>query len=333
MMRAMILERTGPIERNPLAAKEYPVPNPREREIRIRVSTCGICRTDLHTVEGDLSLPRLPVIPGHQIVGIVAARGRGADRFSEGDRVGVPWLYTTCGSCEFCTNNQENLCERAQFTGYHADGGYAEYTVVPQDFAYELPRSFTDAAAAPLLCAGVIGYRALRRSEIQPGQRLGLYGFGGSAHIAIQVARYWGCEVYVFTRGDAHRELARQLGAAWTGRAEDDPPASIHSAIIFAPAGHLVPEALRVLRKGGMIALAGITMSPIPELDYAALYHERQIRTVANSTRQDARELLELAEAIPIHTEVETFPLTAANAALLKLKQSRIHGSGVLVVA
>jgi len=332
-MQAMILEKTGAVERQPLLAREWPVPEPGAQEIRIRVKACGLCHTDLHTVEGELPLPKLPVIPGHQIVGIVEARGRGAERFREGDRVGVPWLYRTCGTCEFCRGSQDNLCDAARFTGYHADGGYAEYTVVSQDFAYPLPPSFSDAAAAPLLCAGVVGYRALRLSEIRPGERLGLYGFGGSAHIAIQVARHWGCEVYVFTRSEEHRKLARGLGAAWTGRAEEEPPAQINSAIIFAPAGSLVPEALRVLRKGGVVALAGIYMTPLPAIEYASLYHEKNIRSVSNSTRQDARELLELAGQIPIRTEIETFPLLEANQALLRLKQSRIRGAGVLTIS
>ena len=332
MMRAMVLGSPGKIEETRLRALDRPVPEPGSGEIRVRVKACGLCHTDLHTVEGELTLPRLPVIPGHQVVGIVDARGPGADRFAEGQRIGVPWLYSACGFCEYCRSSRENLCESARFTGYHIDGGYAQFMVVSQDFAYPIPPSFADAAAAPLLCAGIIGYRALRLSEVRPGERLGLYGFGGSAHIAIQAARYWGCEVYVFTRSEEHRALARELGASWAGKAEDDPPARIHSAIIFAPAGELVPSALRVLRRGGVIALAGIYMTPIPSLEYSSLYHERTIRSVANSTRQDARELLELAGAIPIRTEIETFPLEEANHALLRLKQSRIRGAGVLVI-
>jgi alcohol dehydrogenase, propanol-preferring len=328
----MVLETPAKIEEQPLKAREYRVPEPQGDEIRIRVNACGLCHTDLHTVEGDLALPRLPVIPGHQIVGVVEALGPDAAGFREGDRAGVPWLHKTCGRCYFCLRGRENLCERAQFTGLHADGGYADYVVVPHDFAYPLPGAFSDLAAAPLLCAGIIGYRALRLSEVRRGERLGLYGFGGSAHIAIQVARHWGCEVYVFTRSQEHRGLARALGASWTGGADEEPPGALDSAIIFAPAGNLVPEALRVLRPGGMIALAGIYMSPIPELDYHSIYHEKAIRSVANSTRQDARELLELACEIPIRTEVETFALVEANKALLRLKQSRIRGAGVLTM-
>lgn len=329
----MVLETPAQIEEQPLRAREYPVPEPKGAEIRIRVNACGLCHTDLHTVEGDLALPRLPVIPGHQIVGVVEAVGPDAIEFREGDRAGVPWLYKTCGRCYFCRSARENLCERAEFTGLHADGGYAEYAVVPNDFAYPVPGGFSDSQAAPLLCAGIIGYRALRLSEVRRGGRLGLYGFGGSAHIAIQVARHWGCEVYVFTRSQEHRALARALGASWTGGADEEPPAALDGAIIFAPAGNLVPEALRVLRRGGTIALAGIYMSPIPVLEYQSIYHERTIRSVANSTRQDARELLELAREIPIRTEVETFALGRANEALLRLKQSRIRGAGVLTMS
>jgi len=331
-MRAMVLEKPADVREAPLRAVESPEPEPGLGEIRVRVKACGLCHTDLHIVEGELPAPRLPVIPGHQIVGVVEARGEGASRFREGDRVGVPWLHDACGACEYCARGRENLCEFARFTGLHVNGGYAEFTVVSQDFAYPVPVSFSDEAAAPLLCAGIIGYRALRLSEIRPGETLGLYGFGASAHIAIQVARHWKCEVYVFTRSKEHRQLARELGAAWTGRAEEDPPARIHSAVIFAPAGPLVPEALRVLRKGGVIALAGIYMSPIPSLEYSSIYHERTLRSVANSTRQDAHEILRLAGEIPIRTEIETFALEEANEALLRLKESRIRGAGVLIL-
>jgi propanol-preferring alcohol dehydrogenase len=331
-MRAMVLEQPRRAEERPLLERDLSLPAPGDGEIRVRVRACGVCHTDLHTVEGDLRLPKLPVVPGHQIAGTVEACGAGSRRFREGDRVGVPWLHRTCGACAFCAAGRENLCESAAFTGLDADGGYAEAMVVPEGFAHPLPASFPDTSAAPLLCAGVIGYRALRLSEIQPGGRLGLYGFGASAHIVIQIARHRGCEVDVFTRSAEHRELARRLGAAWTGRAEETPPAPLDAAILFAPAGALVPEALRVLRRGGVVALAGITMSPIPQLDYARLYHERTLRSVANSTRRDVAELLELAAAIPLRTEIETFPLSEANEALVALKESRIRGAGVLVV-
>jgi propanol-preferring alcohol dehydrogenase len=331
-MKAMLLREPKPAEERPLELADLPLPQPGRGEIRLTVRACGLCHTDLHTVEGDLALPKLPVVPGHQIVGMVEARGKGANRFAPGQRVGVPWLYRTCGQCEFCRRGLENLCENAQFTGLHVDGGYAQGMVVHQDFAYPIPEGFSDVEAAPLLCAGIIGYRALRLSEVQPGQRLGLYGFGASAHVTIQVARHWGCEVYVFTRGESHQRLARELGAAWTGGAEETPPARMHASIIFAPAGKLVPEALRVLERGGTLALAGVTMTPIPELDYSLIYWERTVRSVANFTRRDAEELLQIAAEIPIHTTVQTFPLEAANEALLALKRSEIDGAGVLVM-
>jgi propanol-preferring alcohol dehydrogenase len=337
----MLLRESKPAEESPLELVDLPLPEPGPGEIRIAVRACGVCRTDLHTVEGDLSLPRLPLVPGHQIVGVVDKRGpalsqvegAGADHFAEGQRVGVPWLHHTCGGCEFCQSERENLCADAQFTGLHADGGYAEAMVVPQDFAYPIADGFSDVQAAPLLCAGIIGYRALRLSEIRPGQRLGLYGFGGSAHVTIQVARHWGCEIYVFTRSEGHRQLARELGAVWVSGAQDTPPVKMHGSIIFAPAGGLVPEALRVLERGGTLALAGVTMTPIPELNYdKLLYWERTVRSVANFSRQDAEELLQVAAEIPIHSTVQTFPLEAANEALLALKRSEIDGIGVLVV-
>lgn len=332
-MKAMVLRSPCPAEEGPLKIEDLPLPEPGPEEIRLRVRACGVCHTDLHTVEGDLPLPKLPVVPGHQVVGIVDAVGKGVQRFAVGQRVGVPWLYRTCGTCEFCQRGLENLCRHARFTGLHADGGYAEAMVVHQDFAYPMPETFSDEAAAPLLCAGIIGYRALRLSGIQPGERLGMWGFGASAHITLQIARYWGCEVYVFTRGEKHRQLAKELGAAWVGSAGDDPPAPVHGGIIFAPAGGLVPEALRVLERGGTLALAGVTMSPIPELDYdRLLYWERVIRSVANFTRQDATEFLQLAARVPVRTTVQTFPLEAANEALLALKEGRINGAGVLVL-
>ncbi|MBO9370941.1 MAG: zinc-dependent alcohol dehydrogenase family protein [Chloroflexi bacterium] len=332
-MKAMILRSPRPAEESPLEMTDLPLPEPGAEEIRLRVQACGVCHTDLHTVEGDLPLPKLPVVPGHQVVGIVDAVGERVSRFAIGQRVGVPWLYRTCGVCEFCQRGMENLCRQARFTGLHADGGYAEAMVVHQDFAYPLPESFSDEAAAPLLCAGIIGYRALRLSGIRPGDRLGMWGFGASAHITLQVARHWGCEVYVFTRGEGHRRLAKELGAAWAGGAEDVPPVPVHGGIIFAPAGHLVPQALRVLERGGTLALAGVTMTPIPELDYdRLLYWERVVRSVSNFTRQDAAEFLHLAALIPVRTTVQTFPLDAANEALLALKRGQINGAGVLVL-
>lgn len=331
-MRAMLLRHIGPVETAPLEAVELPDPRPGSGEVRIRVRACGVCHTDLHTVEGELRLPRLPLIPGHQIVGVVDEVGDGVGHLELGRRVGVGWLGWTCGVCAFCRSGRENLCERAQFTGLHRDGGYAEYAVADARFVYRLPEGFSDVEAAPLLCAGIIGYRALRLSGVQPGQNLGLYGFGASAHIVLQIARHWGCRVYVFTRGAGHRALARELGAVWVGGAEDDAGARMHASIIFAPAGALVPQALAALEKGGTLALAGITMSDVPAMPYDLLYHERTVRSVANSTREDALGLLEAAAQVPVRTEVETYSLGDANRALQRLKARKVQGAAVLVV-
>jgi len=332
-MKAMVLREAKPIEENPLEMMELARPSPGPDEVLIRIRACGVCHTDLHEVEGDLPLPKLPLIPGHEIAGVVESVGSEVARFREGDRVGVPWLYSTCGKCDFCRRGLENLCENARFTGYHVDGGYAQYVVVPEAFAYRLPQGFSDVEATPLLCGGVIGYRALKLSEVRPGERLGLYGFGSSAHMVIQIARRWGCEVYVFTRSEEHRRHALELGAAWVGGAKDTPPHKLDSSIIFAPAGWIVPEALRVLRKGGTLALAGIHMTPIPEMDYdALLYHERTVRSVANSTRQDVVELLRLAETMQIRTDVQVFPLQEANHVLQLLKRAQIRGTAVLEI-
>jgi len=331
-MKAMVLSAAAPSETSPLALGELPTPDPGPGQIRIRVRVCGVCHTDLHTVEGELTLPRLPLVPGHQIVGVVDALGAGVTRFQVGDRVGVPWLHHACGVCDYCQRGAENLCESARFTGLHVDGGYAQYTLAPAAFAYPIPGVFSDAEASPLLCAGIIGYRSLRLSEIQPGQRLGLYGFGASAHIAIQIARHWDCQVYVFTRTESHRQLARELGAVWAGDARDDPGVRLQASITFAPAGWIVPEALRVLDKGGTLAINAIHMSPIPEMPYHLIYHERCVRSVANSTRRDAEELLNVAAEIPIRTEVQLFPLEEANQALQALKASRIDGAAALQI-
>ena len=330
----MLLDLPRAAEEDPLSPRELPTPEPGTGEVRVQVRACGLCRTDLHIVEGELPLRKSPLVPGHQIVGVVDAVGAGVRQLHEGDRVGIPWLYSTCGQCTYCRKDLENLCERARFTGYDVDGGYREATIVSEPFAYALPKGFSDLQAAPLLCAGIVGYRSFRLSNVQPGERVGLYGFGASAHIILQVARHLGCEAYVFTRTDRHQQLARELGAAWVGRAEDTPPEKLDAAIIFAPAGSLVLDALRVLRKGGTVALADITMTPIPQIDYdSLLYHERIVRSVANSTRQDARDFLELAAEIPIRAEVETFRLEQANQALQALKHSQIRGAGVLVVS
>jgi len=331
-MRVMLLRAPRPVEAAPLEPADLPIPEPGPGEIRLRVRACGLCHTDLHAVEGELPLPRLPVVPGHQIVGVVEARGHEATRFPQGERVGVPWLHETCGVCDACRRGDENLCDSARFTGYHVDGGYAQFATVPERFAHHLPERFGDAEAAPLLCAGIIGYRALRLSDLRPRERLGLFGFGASAHLAIQVARHWGCEIWVFTRSAEHRDLAKQLGAAWVGTAEDEPPGLLDRAISFAPVGRLIPVALQRLRKGGTLALAGIHLDRIPEMSYSLLYGERTLRSVTASTRRDAEELLALAGEIPIRTEVERFPLASANEALRLLKSSSIRGAGVLEI-
>ncbi|NIM57763.1 MAG: zinc-binding alcohol dehydrogenase family protein [Candidatus Aminicenantes bacterium] len=333
-MKAMILKRFAPIDKNPLELVDHPIPEPDSEGILLRVKVCGVCHTDLHTIEGELPEVKTPIIPGHQVVGFVEKLGKNTSRFKEGDRLGVAWLYSACGECAFCQRENENLCETARFTGYHVNGGYAEHIVVPEKFAYPIPKVFSDDEAAPLLCAGIIGYRALRLSEIKPGQRLGLYGFGASAHVAIQVAVHWECEVYVFTRSEEHRTLATKLGAVWTGTSNDEPPTKMDSSIIFAPAGELVLDALRVMDKGGTLALAGIYMTPIPEMDYVKyLYHERTLRSVANATRKDGEELLRIAAEIPIRTTTQVFPLEEANKTLKLLKEGKISGAAVLKIS
>jgi propanol-preferring alcohol dehydrogenase len=332
-MKSILLAHPAAIDESPLQLRDLPVPEPAAGEIRVRVAACGICRTDLHVVEGELPPQRQPVVPGHQVVGVVDGRGPGATRFKDGDRVGIAWLRSTCGTCRYCRAGNENLCPQARFTGYHADGGYAEYAVVRDDFAYALPAALGDAETTPLLCAGIIGYRALRRAEMRPGCRLGLYGFGSSAHIAIQVARHLGCTVYVMTRDERHQQLARALGAAWAGGASATPPEKLHSAILFAPVGELVLPALEALDDGGTLALAGIYLTDIPALNYERhLFHEKNLRSVTANTRQDGEELLRIAAEIPIRPQTTSFPLADANRALQQLKHDGIQGSGVLVV-
>ncbi|HTQ53990.1 MAG TPA: zinc-dependent alcohol dehydrogenase family protein [Bryobacteraceae bacterium] len=331
-MKACVLESPAPIEQHPLRYMDRPVPQPAAGEVLVAVRACGVCRTDLHVTEGELAPRKQPVIPGHQVVGAVAALGAGARRFREGARVGIAWLHRTCGICEYCRSGRENLCPNADFTGYTVDGGYAEYIVAPESFVYPIPDGFGDMAAAPLLCAGIIGFRSLRVSGIHAGGALGLYGFGAAAHVAIQVARHWGIRVYAMTRDERHRQLARDLGAEWAGAGQDAPPEKLDSAIIFAPAGELVIAALRALKKGGTVALGGIYMSPIPPIDYNLLYHERVIRSVANNTRQDGEDFLRIAAEIPIHTETQEFPLIEADRALNMLKNDAVRGAAVLRV-
>lgn len=332
-MKAMVLSRTGPVDAGPLQILDVPIPQPGPGQVLVKLKVCGICRTDLHVIEGELERPKLPLIPGHQAVGVISRVGPGVTERTVGERVGIAWLQGTCGQCDFCRSGRENLCVAARFTGYQVDGGYAEYAVAPAPFAYPIPAVFADEEAAPLLCAGIIGYRALRLSGIRPGQRLGLYGFGASAHIAIQIARHWGCEVYVCSLKPQHQALARDMGATWVGGASDSPPVPLHGSIIFAPAGELVPPALRALERGGTLALAGIHMSPIPPLDYdREVFGERVIRSVTANTKQDGIDLLREAATIPIKPRTQRFPLEQANHALQMLKMGAINGAGVLAI-
>jgi len=329
-MKACLLRASAPIETNPLEFTDVPSPRPAASEVIVRVTACGVCRTDLHVVEGELPPRKSPVIPGHQVVGVVEACGENARRFATGARVGIAWLHRTDGVCSYCRSGAENLCDNPDFTGYTVDGGYAEEVVAPEDFIYAIPEGFGDQQAAPLLCAGIIGFRSLRLSGIEPGGRLGFYGFGAAAHVAIQVARHWKVEVYAATRDARHRRLALELGAAWAGGTLDAPPVPLDAAIVFAPAGEIVPAALKALRKGGTLVLGGIHMSRIPPLDYELLYQERVIRSVANNTRQDGRDFLRVAAEIPIRTRVQIFPLRDANRALNALKNDAIPGAAVL---
>lgn len=330
----MRLGRAAPIETGPLAPADLEPPEPGPDELLVRVEVCGVCRTDLHVVEGDLPARRASVTPGHQAVGRVERLGPGVMAPGVGARVGVAWLHRACGACRFCARGDENLCLEPRFTGWDVDGGYAELVVAPAAFVYELPETLPAAQAAPLLCAGIIGYRAFRRSRAGPGARLGLFGFGASAHITIQVARHAGCEVYVFSRGgpdDPRAALARQLGASWVGDSFAAPPAPLDAAILFAPAGGLVPAALERLDRGGTLAVAGIHLSDVPVLDYQRhLFQERTLTSVTANTRADGRALLRLAAEVPIRTHVHSYPLAAANQALADLKHDRIRGAAVL---
>jgi alcohol dehydrogenase, propanol-preferring len=330
-MKACVLDAPARIETNPLNYTDLPDPRPGPGEILVRVHACGVCRTDLHVVEGELPLRKSPIIPGHQIVGVVEESGPDARRFRKGARVGIAWLHRTDGICEYCRVGSENLCDHPSFTGYTVDGGYAECVVAAEDFVYPIPDSFADEQAAPLLCAGIIGFRSLRLSGIRKGGKLGLYGFGAAGHVAIQVARHWGAEVYASTRDLRHQKLALELGAAWAGGTLTEPPIKLDAAIIFAPAGEIVPAALKALKKGGTLVLGGIHMSPIPSLDYNLLYQERIIRSVANNTRKDGDDFLRVAAEIPIRTQVQKFALREANRALNQLKNDAIQGAAVLV--
>jgi propanol-preferring alcohol dehydrogenase len=327
-MRAMVLHGPG----RPLVAADVACPAPAADQVLIEVAACGVCRTDLHVCDGELTHPKLPLIPGHEVLGRVVAKGAAVDRFALGDRVGVPWLGFTCGRCSYCRSGRENLCDQPRFTGYTLDGGYAEFCLADQRYAFAIQGDYSDVDAAPLLCAGLIGYRSLRMAG--DARRLGLYGFGAAAHIVAQVARHQGREVFAFTRaGDtASQDFARTLGAAWAGPSEALPPEPLDAAIIFAPVGALVPMALRATMKGGTVVCAGIHMSDIPSFPYAMLWEERSIRSVANLTRADGEEFLALAPTIPVRTETQAFPLAEANAALAALREGRITGAAVLTM-
>ena len=326
-MRAMVLESSG----QRLRETELPIPEPGRGEILIKVQACAVCRTDLHLVDGELPGPKLPLVPGHEIVGTVTGKGPETKRFSIGERVGVPWLGWTCGECPYCRSQRENLCDRARFTGYTRDGGYAEYMTADERFCYGIPESYGSVEAAPLLCAGLIGYRSLLKAG--DARRLGLYGFGAAAHLIAQVAFYQGREVYVFTRpGDRKgQESARKLGATWAGNSNILPPVPLEAAIIFAPAGELVPQALRSVGKGGTVICAGIHMSDVPSFPYSILWEERSLCSVANLTRRDGEEFLQLASRIPIRPQIEKFPLAQANEALERLRRGTLEGAAVLV--
>jgi propanol-preferring alcohol dehydrogenase len=325
-MHAFILKSPAPVAANPLEWTEVPVPEPRADEVLIHVRACGVCRTDLHVVEGELPVRRRNVIPGHQVVGTVES-----GPMPKGLRVGVPWLNRTCGVCEYCRGGRENLCDQPDFTGWTVDGGYADYLVAPAAFVYPIPDGFDDLHAAPLLCAGIIGFRCLRLAELARGSALGIYGFGAAGHVAIQVARHWGMDVYASTREPKHRKLALDLGAVWAGAADEKPPVTLDAAIMFAPAGELVPPALSALKKGGRLILGGIHMSEIPAFSYDLIYQERVMRSVANNTRADGRDFLKVAAEIPIQIDTETFAMRDANAALQRLKGDGVRGAAVLV--
>jgi alcohol dehydrogenase, propanol-preferring len=330
-VRALVLEQPGPVGTGPLVAREVGRPEPAPGELLLRIAACGVCRTDLQLAEGDLAARRLPVIPGHQIAGRVEALGHGVEGWDLGDRAGVTWLAGSCGRCARCREGRENLCELATFTGWDRDGGFAEYATARADVAVRLPDAIDDLAAAPLLCGGVIGYRSLRVCGIEPGQRLGLFGFGASARCAIQVAVHWGCRVFVCTRSEAEQVRARELGATWAGSYEDAPPEPLAAAITFAPAGDVVIAALRAVDRGGTVAVNAIHLDRMPEFPYDLLWWERCIRSVANVTRRDAREFVELAAAVPIRADVETHPLADANLALARVASGAVRGAAVLV--
>ncbi|MEV0286405.1 MULTISPECIES: zinc-dependent alcohol dehydrogenase family protein [unclassified Kribbella] len=332
-MDVWAVQRPGPIDDGPLQRVRRPVPEPGPGEVLVKVEVCGICRTDLHLCEGDLEPRRPGVVPGHQVVGSVIGRAPGAERFAVGDRVGIAWLRGTCGSCEFCQAGSENLCPRSSYTGWDADGGFAEYAVVPQDYAYALPADRPAAELAPFLCAGIIGYRSLLRANLPPGGRLGIYGFGSSAHLTAQLATAQGAELFVMTRGERNRELARSLGAAYVGETADRPPVALDSAIVFAPAGEVVPYALEAVRPGGTVSVAGIHLTDVPQLNYERhLFHERDLRSVTSNTRRDGEELFRLVARLPVRAHTTVVPFDAVDRALSDVANGRAAGSLVAVL-
>jgi propanol-preferring alcohol dehydrogenase len=330
-MEAMVIDLPGPIDGAPLMSVSRSKPAPGNGELLLRVEACAVCRTDLQLAEGDIAAKRMPWVPGHQIVGRVEAMGVGVEGWQVGERTGAAWLAGACGRCAFCTTERENLCLEARFMGWDRDGGFAEYATVDAAFALRLPDGLEAASVAPLLCGGVIGYRALRRSGVQPGGRLGLFGYGASAHLALQVARHWGCDVYVFTRSQREQARALATGATWAGGYDASPGVALHAAVTFAPVGDVVIAALRAVDRGGVVAINAIHLDRIPQFSYDLLWWERELRSVANFTRRDAREFLTLAAEIPIQTEVQTFPLSEANVALRRLKNGGLAGTAVLL--
>ena len=331
-MKAMVLHSPDKIEKNPLKLEDVEKPVPKKKEILIKVKVCGVCRTDLHTVEGEIKLKKLPIIPGHQIIGVVEEVGEEVRKFRKGERVGIPWLYSICGKCNYCIEGKENLCENIKFTGLDVDGGYAEYVISVEDFTYPVLDYMPIPNIAPLFCGGVIGYRAFKLSGVKEGESLGLYGFGNSAHIVLQIAKYMGIEVFVYTRTEKHKKHAFEIGADWVGNYEQTQPKKLDGVIIFAPNGDLVPHALRNIKKGGTVSLAGIYMTEIPQMEYNLIYGEKKLISVANSTREDVRGILDIAEKAKIKTDVHTFPLEEANLALRDVKHSLIKGSAVLII-
>ena len=333
-MRAMVLERPAAIETRPLVLRDVDPPAPAQDELLVRVRTCGVCRTDLHVTEGELPPKHPRIIPGHEVVGVVERAGASCTRFKRGERIGIAWLRETDGTCKFCRRDRENLCPSARFTGWDHDGGYAEFATVREAYAYRIPDAIDDEHAAPLLCAGIIGFRAIKRAQIEPGMTVGLYGFGGSAHLALQVLKHWNCRVFVMSRGGVHRDLAAELGADWIGEANDAPPAKLDAGIMFAPAGDLVPPAMRALDRGGILAVAGIYLTDIPALNYEReLFYERELRSVTANTRADGEEFLRIAGEMPIKTYTVPMALEEANRALAMLKHDELRGAAVLHVS